>query len=108
MDKLFPKYVMMQNTEGKRSCFYGGLDDFDEEETEGIDIAVDEKDWTCEELVEIFGEELENQNFHRITDIGNILLNSLNASNIPETEKKSVIYNFIREFMHSRNMIRRN
>ena len=107
MDKLFPKYVMMENHEGKRSCFYGGLDDFDEEETEGFDIEVDEKDWTCEELVEIFGEELENWNHHRETDLGNLLLNSLNASNIPEDEKKTVLYNFIKEFMHSRNMIRK-
>ena len=107
MEKLFPKYVMMQNHEGKRSCFYGGLDDFDEEETEGFDTEVAEKDWTCEELVEIFGSELENQNMHRITDIGDIMLRSLNAANIPEEEKKTALYSFMREFMHSRNMIRK-
>ena len=52
-------------------------------------------------------EELENWNHHRETDLGNLLLNSLNASNISEDEKKTVLYNFIKEFMHSRNMIRK-
>ena len=66
-----------------------------------------EKGITQKELAEIFGEELENWNHHRETDLGNLLLNSLNASNIPENEKKTVLYNFIKEFMHSRNMIRK-
>ena len=78
--------------------FYGPLEEFDKEDYEGMTI-VPESEYTTKDLAELFGNVLEDRNYHRFVRLGWDILDSLNASSISECEKKFILEHFIKSFM---------
>ena len=106
---MFKNWTVMEKENGERGYFYGGLDDFEEEDLEGYIKQVAEEDLNCEDLAELFGNELEDKNYHKITNLGWQILSSLNTNtNLSEKEKADILRSFISDFMTHHNMIRKS
>ena len=106
---MFQNWTIMEKEDGTRGYFYGGFDDFEEEDLEGFVKQVKEEDLNCKDLAELFGNELEDKNYHKITNLGWQILNSLNENtNLSENEKTNILRSFIKDFMIYHNMIRQS
>lgn len=104
---MFKNWTIMEKENGERGYFYGGLDDFEPEDLEGYVKAVSEEELNGKDLAELFGNELEDKNYHSITNLGWQVLEALNTNkNLSEKEKADVLRGFIKEFMINHNMIR--
>lgn len=68
-----------------RQYFYGYGNDlsecYTEEEMKNIEIIPYEK-WTSDDFAEILGNEYENANYHRFTNVPNIILKAIREQNL--------------------------
>ena len=104
---MFKNWTIMEKENGERGYFYGGLDDFEPEDLEGYIKEVSEDELNCQDLAELFGNELEDRNYHQITNLGWKVLNALNTNqSLSEKEKADILRSFIKDFMIANNMIR--
>lgn len=67
---------------------------------EKIEIPYDE--WTAEDLAEIFGNELEDRNHHWLTNMPQLLLQSLTEANLPtDTYRTQIMRSFMEKMIDS-------
>lgn len=100
---MFAKWTVMQDENNERHYFYGPLSDYEEDDYEGMSV-VDEKDYRANDIAELFGNELEDYNYHNITTIASDILRSLEKANLSESQKVIIIKDFVDSFAAQHNM----
>ena len=95
---LFKKWTVMEDVNGHHSYFYGDLDDYEPEELEGY-IKVPEEKYTADDISELLGNVLEDNNYHGMTSIGNQVLSSLRkTTSLSEKELSAFMVDFAKSF----------
>lgn len=104
MSKLFERWTIMKDNKGNHSYFYGDLSDYDEEDLVGY-TEIDESECTADDLVELFGNVLEDNNRHSMTSLGNEVLYACRKTlNLTKEEETLFIRTFIEHFMSNHNL----
>lgn len=101
---MFRNWTVMEDNNGRRSYFYGPLSEFEEEELEGLTV-IPEENYSSDDMVEIFGNILEDNNYHRVTSLGNDMLRSLReTTSLNEDELRKFFKAFISDFIATHNL----
>lgn len=80
--------------------WYGSFDELIEENGEHY-IEIPFKNWLSEDLAEVFGNELEDANYHSWTWLPNELLRVLKSNNIPEKERFNIILEMYNRWLYN-------
>lgn len=64
-------------------------------------VEVPYEDWSAEDVAEIFGNELENKNYHSFVEMPATLLRSLKKTNIEQEKCSEVMKKFVEEITRS-------
>ena len=101
---MFDNYTVLENSNHQRKYFYGPLSDYEEEDFEDFNKIVSEDDYTCKDLVELFGDVLEDCNYHNLTSLGEDILEALNKTSISENDKVVILRTFMEKFLKQRGL----
>ena len=94
----------MKDEAGHHSYFYGDLDDYEPEDLEGY-TKVTEDEYTADDIAEIFGNILEDNNRHSMTSLGNEIVASLReTTNLSDKEIAAFMLNFVDNFITNHNL----
>lgn len=97
---------IMKNEKGEHHIYYFGLEDFDMTEfEEEFGIPYNEKneipfvEWTSEDITLVLEAMMEDYNMHRYLYWPRLVLGALQASNIEESEKQTIMRNVLNEML---------
>lgn len=95
---MLNNWFIMKNKEGKHIYLCGELSDYSLDDLEGLE-KVSENEITADDYAYIFGEILEDNNRHSLTNLGDIYLESLrNVVTLSKKEEIEAITSFINLF----------
>lgn len=96
-------WTIVRNTENKvRAYWFGSYEEFVREECYNGDghlwVEVPFEKWTSEDLAEVFGNKIEDLNYHNWTWMPYTMLTSLKGNNVPEKECFNIILDVYKMF----------
>ena len=102
---MFRNWTVMENPSGHRAYFYGPISDYAEEDLGDYNKVVEPEDYSSDDMVEIFGNVLEDNNYHKVTSLGNEVLRSLKeTTSLDEEELRKFLRHFITNFILMHNL----
>lgn len=96
---MFEKWNVMSDKNGNHKYFYGSLDEYLPEELEGIKRVPEEK-YTPEDIAILFGNEMENKNYHRFTNLGEDVLSAIRSVLLLTSEEEcEILKAFVEKYL---------
>lgn len=84
----------------KKVVWYGSFSELVEEDGEHY-VEIPFENWLSEDLAEIFGNELENGNYHSWTWLPESLLQAMNINKLPEKERFNILLKIYNDWLYS-------
>ena len=83
-----------------KTIWYGSFSELVEEEGEHY-VEIPFENWLSEDLAEIFGNELEDCNYHRWTWLPNSLLHAMIINKLPEKERFDILLKVYNDWLYA-------
>ena len=102
--------VMKCNKCKRKSYFYGPLEEFKEDD-EDFNLCCNEEmqilnlnDWDSEDIAQVFSNILEDNNYHSLTSLPQLILRNLEILKLTEREKRVFMNHFMYDFFDEKNI----
>lgn len=106
--KALSIWTIARNTcTGRKCVWYGSFDEFIEYGAEDYDdrkdcwIEIPFENWLSEDLVEIFGNELEDGNYHHWTWLPESLQHAMIINKLPEKERFDILLKVYNDWLYN-------